>query len=341
MFKKTNLFAIAALSLFSACNNLPPSPGLGTTPASQSQSAMQTFRVQFSPEVNGQPFACGQSYSGLGTTQSTIEPRDFRMYLSNVKLIKANGESVPLQLTQDDTWQKHSTVLLDFEDKAGACETGTPETNFEIQGQAPAGDYQGIRFELGLPFEMNHQDLTTAASPMNVSSMFWSWRGGYKYLRADMSTTGLPQGFYLHLGSSGCTGSATPSLLNTDTPAVAHDHAGFHLKHDGEEHSASAGHEQASTTQVTESQSSVPEQCAHRNVSGIVFNRFDAQQQKIVVDLGHLLSQSDLNQNQAETASGCMSQPEDNDCRPIFANLGLPFADQSVQQQRFFAVQSK
>lgn len=337
IFKKINLYALAALSLLTACN-LPPAPGS----LSQFEAPRQSFRILFSPAVNGQPFACGKSYPGIGNTQSTLEPRDFRMYISNLKLIKANGEAVALQLTQDDKWQKQTSALLDFEDKTGACETGTPETNFEIRGEAPAGDYQGLRFELGLPFELNHQDLSLASSPLNITSMFWSWRGGYKFLRADMGTTGMPQGYFIHLGSTGCTGNASPAPLSHAAPDAMPAHQlGFQLKHDDADHLTVGSPAVTTAAPLAESRTSAPESCSHPNTPTIELPAFDAQRQQIVVDLGHLLSQSDINQNQAETAAGCMSEPGDGDCKPIFSNLGLPFADQPAAKQTFFAVHNQ
>ena len=37
-----------------------------------------------------------------------------------------------------------------------------------------------------------------------------------------------------------------------------------------------------------------------------------------------------------KTSGGCMSDPDDPDCAPIFANLGLPFGDKSAGKQTFF-----
>ncbi len=40
--------------------------------------------------------------------------------------------------------------------------------------------------------------------------------------------------------------------------------------------------------------------------------------------------------NTDETAPGCMSQPMDPDCTPIFSNLGLPHMGESSAGQRLF-----
>jgi hypothetical protein len=38
-----------------------------------------------------------------------------------------------------------------------------------------------------------------------------------------------------------------------------------------------------------------------------------------------LLKDSNVDTNQEHTAAGCMSDPNDTDCAPLFANFGLPF----------------
>ena len=70
---------------------------------------------------------------------------------------------------QDGLWQYENVALLDFEDKTGGCrDVGTVETNAQVVGTVPEGDYTGLTFDLGVPFELNHIDASTAPSPLNV-----------------------------------------------------------------------------------------------------------------------------------------------------------------------------
>ena len=161
------------------------------------------FSIVFKPMVGSQDFACGQTYTGLGTTATTYEPKDFRLYVSNVRLV-SHGIEAPLTLKEDGAWQRDGVALLDFENKAGLCSNGTEATNDRVVGTAPANHYNGLRFTVGVPFAMNHLDASTAAPPLNVSTLFWSWEGGYKFLRLDGRTRGLPNGHNVHLGSTGC-----------------------------------------------------------------------------------------------------------------------------------------
>jgi uncharacterized repeat protein (TIGR04052 family) len=147
-----------------------------------------------------------------------------------LRLVKADGSDVPVALTQDGLWQVDDVALVDFEDATGACANGTPETRSVIEGTVPAGDYAGVRFEIGLPFDKNHADVTLAPSPLNLSRMFWNWNAGYKFIRLDIRSTGQPRGWLVHLGSTGCSpaGSmSTPAVSCTNRNAVTVDLPSF------------------------------------------------------------------------------------------------------------------
>lgn len=167
--------------------------------------------LRFDAVVGDQPFSCSQTYTDIGVTKSSIRLTDVRLYVSRVRLIESDGKETPLALDQDGLWQHQDVALLDFEDATGACANGgTPDLRREIIGRAPAGQYVGVAFDLGLPFEKNHADATNAPSPLNLSRLFWSWNGGYKFARIDLSSTGQKQGWMFHLGSSNCTPEGPP-----------------------------------------------------------------------------------------------------------------------------------
>jgi uncharacterized repeat protein (TIGR04052 family) len=117
-------------------------------------------------------------------------------------------------------WQYQNVALLDFEDKTAPCD-GTAETNRTLHGQAqvPSGSYQGLRFRLGVPAELNHGNQATAPAPLNFTSLFWTWQTGYKFLRTEGAVVGTMNNFMVHLGSTGCTrdpaGLTSCSTLNT------------------------------------------------------------------------------------------------------------------------------
>jgi uncharacterized repeat protein (TIGR04052 family) len=166
------------------------------------EPAPEEVEVQFQTLVNGQPFDCTTEYT-VGADETSVQFSQMKWFVSDVALIRPDGTEEPLTLAQDNRWQAGATALLDFEDKTGACSNGTEPTRTSVTGTAPEGDYTGLAFTLGVPFDQNHQNPAAAPSPLNLTSMFWNWQGGYKFLRIDGKAAG-EAGFRVHLGSTGC-----------------------------------------------------------------------------------------------------------------------------------------
>lgn len=270
----------------SACSTAPVTPTVA--------GSSQLVKLQFAAEVNGQPFACGQQYAKVGTTASTATPSDFRFYVSEVHLINASGQAVPVDLEQDRVWQLENIALLDFENGTGPCRNGTSGVNTAVRGNVPAGMYTGVRFTLGVPFSRNHGDPTVAPSPLNNTAMFWNWQGGYKFLKFDTASSGQPaatkapdpqgggnaSGFSVHLGSTVC---AAPS------------------------------------------KTTAPSACQNSNRVTVEFKNFDPSKGTIVADIGRVLAGANLDVNAPQTSPGCMSFPKDADCPPVMGALGLAY----------------
>lgn len=169
--------------------------------------ADMTVEIPFTAEIAGSPFTCTDSYEGLGAANTTASIMDFRMYAYRYELIAADGTRVPIELEQDDTWQIGRLALLDFEDGTGSCANGTPQMNTLVRGTVPDGEYRGLEFRVGVSFPRNHVDVTTAPSPLNLTSMFWNWQGGYKFVKIEFAPEGMEEssrGWLLHLGSTMC-----------------------------------------------------------------------------------------------------------------------------------------
>jgi uncharacterized repeat protein (TIGR04052 family) len=204
--------ASGALALLLLACSSASAPGEGT----------RAVQLRFAAKVGNEAFACTRTYDGVGTSRSTIAPLDFRLYVRDVKLVRAGGEAVPLALVQDGKWQRDAVALLDFEDGSGTCQTGSPDTRRVIEGSAPDfDDYVGVTFTIGLPDELNHLDGATAPPPLNVPGMWWSWAGGYKFIRLDVSTAKNPS-FFFHLGNAKCTGTPATgfSCANVNRPEI-------------------------------------------------------------------------------------------------------------------------
>ncbi|WNG30307.1 metallo-mystery pair system four-Cys motif protein [Cystobacter fuscus] len=160
--------------------------------------------ISFEARVGAEPFACGRTYTGLGTTATTFEPMDLRMFLHDVRLVSEDGTEVPVALTDDGEWQKDGALLLDFADKSGQCTRGTAATRTHLEGTVPEGHYRGLRFKIGLSESDNHRNPMLAPGTYQDANLYWGWRSGYIFLRVDGRTTGLRSGYVMHLGSMDC-----------------------------------------------------------------------------------------------------------------------------------------
>jgi uncharacterized repeat protein (TIGR04052 family) len=201
---------------------------MGTTlPAQGPSAADRAVTINFRATVGRQPFVCGTKYPGLGRTGAEAWATEFRFFVHDVVLFRADGSAEPVTLEQDGRWQAGGIALLDFEHGEGPCSNGTPEERHMMTGTVPAGDYTGVRFTVGVPFEQNHLELATQPSPLNLSRMFWSWSTGYKFMRVDLRAqrpdTAATVPWMIHLGSTGCspTGAGvSPSRCVQENRAV-------------------------------------------------------------------------------------------------------------------------
>ena len=225
---------------------------------------------------------------------------DLRFYVSNVKLVKADGSTTALVLDANDNFNAtkggDTVTLIDLEDKTGTC-VGTTATNSTIKGTVPAGDYVGVKMTLGVPLAMNHTDHTAdlSVTPAVINNavhpgMAWSWAAGRKFTKIEVMDAGLASEpaqptwtapvFMVHLGSTGCTLSQASSQDTADT-------------------------------------------CARPNrVDYITFSQFDPATQQIALDVRALLAGNDATKN-GGGAAGCMSGQTDPECPALFTNLGL------------------
>lgn len=177
---------------------------------------LEEITVEFQGMVGDQTFACGQLYENIGLSADQFIPSDFRLYIHNIRLIDKQGREVPLQLTQDGIWQFEDLVLIDFENKVEPCNLGTVQTNTTVRGTIAPGDYNGIRFSLGVPFRLDHIDAATAPSPLTLTALFWNWQGGYKFIRIDDAL----DIFRVHVGSTGCVAVNPTTVSHCERPNV-------------------------------------------------------------------------------------------------------------------------
>lgn len=179
-----------------------------------------TLTLTFDAVVDEASFECGQTYA-LGSESTEVSFTEMKLFVSEFELVDADGETHAATLVDDGMWSNGNVALLDFEDASGSCSNGTEPVNKMVELEVPPGDYTGVRFTLGVPFTDNHQNAAVADAPLNLTTMFWSWNGGYKFVRID-GRAGSGQdtgGFRFHLGSTGCEmEDGTQEVSSCSTP---------------------------------------------------------------------------------------------------------------------------
>lgn len=276
------LAATAALSTLAACGGGSDSTDTPT----------QAVSLDFDIVADGKSVRCGTAVTGLGTTAVEAQPKDLRFYVSEVKLIKADGSEHAVKLSANDDWNlsvgDDAVTLIDLEDATGACPatTGTAATNSRLSGTVAQGEYTGVKFVMGVPSALNHSDYATATKPMDSAAMAWSWQSGRKFAKVEVTDpagatgTWTAKTFTFHLGSTGCTGNP----VSGETVS-----------------------------------------CSAPNRAPVKLAAFNPTTQKIALDLKTLLAGENVTVN-AAGASGCMSGGTDPECGPIFSVLDVGWA---------------
>ena len=247
--------------------------------------------IQFAAQVGNKPLSCDAVYEKIGTSGTTLELLDFKAYVRNVALVRANGDRYLLVLEQDGRWQRETVTtrdgrryretvaMLDFEDGTGTCNTGSPEIRTEVVGLVPDfDDYVGVEFTLGVPPELNHKNVEWAEPPLHLPSMWWSWTNGYRFLRLDVRSGGN-RPYVFHVRADGCTG----------TPDIGVN-------------------------------------CSAGNQGTIFLEGFVPGQSRIVFDVAALFAHTDLESSgdgMMDPIAGCLSSADDPECASLLTHVGL------------------
>jgi uncharacterized repeat protein (TIGR04052 family) len=258
------------------------------TASAQAHDEPQAVDIKFAAMAGDQPVACGTLIDGLGTTAQAAQLQDFRFFVSEVKLTRADGKSVAVKLAKNSAYRYTrngvGVTLIDLENGAGDCAVdGTRGMNASVRGTVPHGKYVGVSWSVGVPFALNHTDAAATPAPLNSVAMGWSWQIGHKFTKIEVSDPGGATGswtsktFYVHLGSAGCEGN----------PA---------------------------TGQAVK--------CGAPNRPAVRLKKFNPAKQQVAVDLKAVLAGTDVTANQSG-APGCMSEQTDPECGSVFKAFGV------------------
>jgi len=121
-----------------------------------------------------------------------------------------------------------AATVADFGSKVVLADGATPTASYEVGTMNP-GHVHEIHFKLGLNSTVNHADPTSAAYPLNIPGMHWSWNpaAGYKFLNMEGHVDGNGDGDFEDVEDKVFTyHCATDALLRED-------HAHFHADVNG------------------------------------------------------------------------------------------------------------
>lgn len=160
MKNKLSIFAISLLLssviLFAGCKKDPEVP----------ENTMQQLSFHIHNNVGNQEADYSSTFSDA--TGRKFSLTDYRYYLSNIVLIKADGSELPLT----------DVVLL-----------VNPANHDYVLAEVPTGDYKGLTMLYGLDSVTNHQDPATypADNPLSIQSpgIHWDWNSGYIFSKIE------------------------------------------------------------------------------------------------------------------------------------------------------------
>jgi len=178
--KLSAYFIIGLTILFSsACNTEETPPEI----------INQNLKIAIVPNFGGSEFVLNDEY--LNEMDYRVAFSKLRFYLSNIKLLKADGSSVDLSEIE----------LFDYEE-------GEMVKNYIVDTDT----YTGIEYSWGVPqnLEGTEQDPVNYESshPLSIDNgMFWAWTIGYRYAMVEgrydidaTSTDALVNAFSWHPG---------------------------------------------------------------------------------------------------------------------------------------------
>ena len=279
----------------------PAAPSQNVAPPPPAGFGGGAVTVRFALKSGDQTVACGSRLDNIGVSHARAQLTEGMMYVHDVALINDQGQEVPLQLDQSKRWQFLNLALLDF--AGGSCkQPGVDDnqpldgSNAEVTGAISPGRYTGLSFKVGVPVSarnaqgqevgMNHQPAHSPPHPiLGVYWLMWEWQSGHRFMRVDLA----PEG-----GVQRQDGSADPKWS-------------FHL---------------GSTDCRPDRDIVGGYRCGKPNRFKVMFDRFDPQSDRVVLDVQALFAGSDIRRDDSADF-GCKSNVTDAECQPIFDRLGL------------------
>ena len=188
----------------------------------------ETVHLRFVPVFGTKPLQLGDQY--VTTAGDSVIFTGLKFYASEFALVNTDGSETSMD----------GIALIDFEDSELAS---SGYVSLDLQGEA--GTYRGVKFNIGVPFDENHRDVSTQTEPLGPNSgMYWSWNPGYIFFKVEgrVDSMGTPVNFLYHTGednrrktirlASLSGNDVTEFIVEEDDGHADHEHNVFTVKVD-------------------------------------------------------------------------------------------------------------
>lgn len=143
--------------------------------------------LNFIPVVDGKPFFMDSMYTTPNGEQYKIT--NWKFFVSNMALSSSFGIEQTISVEN-----KLPVLLIDFS-KTNISGVGN---SLKVQ----TGSYTDVRFDIGLPRQINHSDPTMAIPPLDLAQqdMYWEWNSGYIFLLVEGQLMSTKERFHFAIG---------------------------------------------------------------------------------------------------------------------------------------------
>lgn len=173
--------------------------GLMSCSSDDNSPVANNLSLEFTNTFKNETIVLGDASSSDATTNTSEQGQahhfsELKYVISNIRLVNLEGQEIPYNIN-------------DLDNGATVINQAKPETLKYILNNIPAGEYNQIKFGLGVKQELNTLDEVRfpkfyAAAGENDTEMMWEWGTGYRFTKI--------QGFYdtdnkemsIHTGST-------------------------------------------------------------------------------------------------------------------------------------------
>jgi hypothetical protein len=183
--RKVFFIACAILCFASSCKE-ESSPLTSSLP---SDTRTATVTIDIVPKFGAADFQLNRKY--LVSSSDSVQFTTAMGFISEICMVDTAGQLVAA---------KADTVyFMNWSDSLTAA-----AGRLRLTVQVTPGNYAGIKFNLGVPQELNHQNPANLPTALRnaVNEMWWSWNPGFIFNRMEgtMDSAGRPISFVYHIG---------------------------------------------------------------------------------------------------------------------------------------------